>query len=150
MSPSARNPRLAKVHIARKDLELTDDCYRAILARITGQESSAGLDPAQLDAVLAEFKRLGWSAKPKAAPAAGGLRHRPASGKAEVRKVFAIWGDMCRLNIPTINNRAGLIAFVQRMTDVDDPEWMNSEQARVVIEALKSWRARELAKRGPR
>jgi phage gp16-like protein len=147
-----RNPRLAQVHIARKDLALPDDCYRAILNRITGQESSAGLNDTQLDKVLAEFKRLGWSPKPVKgkATASAGQRHRPASDKAHVRKVFAIWTDMCKANIPVIANRAGLLAFVQRMTGVDDPEWMTPEQAQVVTEALKSWRKRELAKREAR
>jgi len=138
---------LAKVHIARKDLALTEDCYRAVLSRITGQESSKGLTDAQLDKVLAEFKRLGWKPKSKAT-AADGQRYRPASGRVHVRKVFAIWGDMCKANIPVIANRAGLLAFVQRMTGVDDPEWMTPQQAQIVTEALKSWRARELAKRG--
>jgi len=146
-----RNAMLAKVHIARKDLALTEDCYRAILSRIVGQESSKGLTDIQLDKVLAEFKRLGWSPQPKGkATATDGQRHRPASGKAHVRKVFAIWTDMCREGIPETPTRAALLAFVQRMTGVDDPEWMTPAQAQVVTEALKGWRGRELAKRGRR
>jgi hypothetical protein len=140
-----RNPLLAKIHIARKDLALTEDCYRALLARITGQETSKGLSRAQVDAVLAEFKRLGWQAKPGKG---NGQRHRPASDKPEIRKVFALWGDMCRAGIPRTPTRAGLLAYVKRMTGVDDPEWLSPDQARTVTEGLKSWRARELAKRG--
>lgn len=90
---------------------------------------------------------MGWSPKPTRGKS-DGQRHRPASGKAHVRKVFAIWGDMCKANIPAIANRAGLLVFVQRMTGIDDPEWITPEQAQVVTEALKSWRVRVLAKRG--
>jgi len=147
-----RDPRLAKIHIARKDLALSDDCYRALLARVTGRDSAAGLAPSQLDAVLAEFARLGWRPKPKAGqPAAPeGSRWRPPSGKAEVRKVFAIWGEMCRLSIPRTPTREGLRAFVASQTGVEDPEWMTPDQAQTVVEGLKSWRARELGKRGTR
>ena len=145
-----RNPMLAKVHIAKKELGLDDATYRAVLQRITGKTSSAGLKDHQLDAVLTEFKRLGWSAK----TASG---HRKKSDKPHVRKVFAVWSDMCRASIPDNPTRAGLIAFVQRMTRTEqrpgglsDPEWLSPEQANVVVEALKAWRTRELAKRGAR
>lgn len=147
---ATRNPMLAKVHIAKKELGLDDATYRAVLERVTGKTSSAGLKDNQLDAVLTEFKRLGWTPKK-----AGAAPHRPASDKPHVRKVFAIWADMCRQNIPVINNRTGLVAFVQRMTKTEqrpgglsDPEWLSPEQANVVVEGLKAWRARELAKRG--
>jgi len=146
---SSRNPMLAKVHIAKKELGLDDETYRDILVRVTGKSSSAGLSDRQLDAVLAEFKRLGWKPKKSAAP------HRPASAKPHVRKVFAIWEDICRQGIPVIANRAGLSAFVQRMTKTEqrpaglsDPEWLSPAEANRVIEGLKAWRARELAKRG--
>jgi len=147
---TARSPLLAKVHIAKKELGLDDETYRAILLRITGKTSSAGLGDRHLDAVLVEFKRLGWVAKKAVAKG-----HRPESGKPHVRKIFAIWTDMCREGIPTIASRAGLAAFVMKMTKtedrpqgISDPEWLSPEEARKVTEALKSWRARELAKRG--
>jgi len=143
-----RDPVLAMIHKAKADLALPEDCYRALLARITGQETSKGLSGAQVDAVLTEFKRLGWQPKPGKGKATEGPRYRPASDKPEVRKVFALWADMCRAGIPRHPTRAGLLAYVRRMTGVDDPEWLNQEQAQIVIEGLKSWRARELARRG--
>jgi len=38
MRRPGRNPRLAKIHIARKELRLDDDAYRAILLRLTGHQ----------------------------------------------------------------------------------------------------------------
>jgi len=147
---TAPNPMKAKVHIAKKDLKLDDETYRAILKRITGKTSSADLSDRELSEVLAEFKRLGWVAK-KGAPKAA----HPISASPEIRKVFAVWADMCDLGIPTIANRAGLVAFVQRMTKtadrhqgISDPNFLAPDDARKVTEALKAWRARELAKRG--
>jgi phage gp16-like protein len=126
-----RKAMLAKVHLAQKALALDEDGYRAVLVRVTGKDSSGACRRRQLVDLLAEFRRLGWKDAP-----------RPPSGKAHVRKVFAIWGAMCRDGIPAVPNRKGLSAFVQRMAGVDDPEWLTAEQARNVIEALKAWQAR--------
>lgn len=127
---SARRGLLARVHIARKELALHDDSYRAILHRVAGQESASAIDDAGLKRVIAEFERLGL--KPRA--------HRPASSKAHVRKVWALWGSMrAQLRDPS---PAALRAFVRRQAGVADPEWLNPAQANKVTEALKAWRAR--------
>lgn len=120
-----RRALIARVHVAKKQLALTDDSYRAILARITGQDSAAGLDIAQLRAVIQEFERLGL--KPHARP----------SPKPHVRKVFALWTRLGpHLADP---GRDALRAFVQRQTGVADPEWLTPVQANSVTEALKAW-----------
>lgn len=143
---SNRNPMLAKLHIAKKELRLDDETYRAVLSRVTGKTSSAGLKDHQLDAVLAEFKRLGW--KPKKAG-------RQPSDKPHVRKVWAVWRDMVSLAIPADGSDAALRAFVARQTrnparpdGIANPEWLSPEEANKVVEGLKAWRSRELGKRG--
>ncbi len=126
MSPS--RALLAKIHIARKDLALEEDCYRALLIRVTGFRSAADCTDGQLDAVLAEFKRFGWAPK---------TRHRPLSQKPHVRKIFALWGELR----PTLRNGStkALCAFVERQTGVADPEWLSPDEANAVVEALKKW-----------
>lgn len=133
-APAARNPRAAKVHIARKELGLDEPTYRALLARVIGRDSSAGCTDAQLDAVLAEFRRLGWVPK---------VKSPPLSKKPHVRAIFAIWRDLR----PHLRNhgREALRAFVQRQTGVADPEWLDGKQAASVIEALKAWLKRAQA-----
>jgi hypothetical protein len=141
MSASAADPRramLAKVHIARKEMSLADDDYRAILARVAGQSSSALCSAAQLARVLEEFKRLGW--KPKGA--------KPISANPQVRMIYAIWKDIRPL-LDGVTSNAELRAFVRRQTKsalhpdgVDTPEFCNPEQLVLVIEGLKAWRAR--------
>lgn len=131
---TARNPRLAKVHIGRKELRMDDDTYRALLARVTGQASSGACTDRQLDAVLEEFKRLGWAPQQKG---------RPPSGKPHVRKIFALWKELR----PYLRNsgQEALRAFVERQTGVSDPEWLDGGQANIVIEALKAWLKRARA-----
>lgn len=133
---------LAAVHCARRDLGLDEDTYRAVLERVTGSTSAASLTDDGLQAVLDAFRAQGWKS-----PHAEGRRRR-ASGSPHVRKLWAIWTEMCAARIPREPTRAALRSFVQRMTDVADPEWLTGEQVNVVLEALKAWQRRELEARG--
>lgn len=51
---------IAKIHVAKDQLALDDDNYRAILLRVTGQNSSKNCDLQQLQRVMAEMERLGF------------------------------------------------------------------------------------------
>lgn len=127
-----RRALIARVHVARKELALTEESYRAVLARVTGRDSAADLDLAQLRAVIQEFERLGLKPLVKRSP------------KPHVRKVFALWAAMKpHLADPS---RDALRAFVKRQTGVDNPEWLTPLQANQVTEGLKAWREREEAK----
>lgn len=127
-----RNKLIAAVHAAKSKKGIADDDYRQLLRTEFKVESSKDLNVAQLGALLTRIN--------------GGQRFRAASKKPYVRKIFAIWGEMCRQGIPESRNRSALIAFVKRMTDCDDPEWLDPQQANVVIEALKEWQERGLRK----
>ena len=129
----APNPLIAKIQIAKKELGMADDDYRALLLRITGKDSSTKLTDAQRIAVLAEFARLGWN---------NGKPAFKKSSKLHVRKVWALWSAMCDDDIPEVKTRAALVAFIQRQANVDDPEWLTVDQSYKVIEGLKSWRKR--------
>lgn len=135
---------------ACREAGLAEVDRKAIQARVAGKTSSSTMSVSEFNACLTDLKSRGlWK------PSKGkGQTYRRESDKAHVRKVFAIWSDMCRLNIPVIANRTGLVTFVERMTKteqrpggVSDPEWLSPEEANKVVEGLKAWRARELAKR---
>jgi phage gp16-like protein len=60
-----RKAMIAKIKIAQQQLQMADDSYRAMLARLAdGKTSSTKLTLQQLDDVLAEMKRLGFVQKP--------------------------------------------------------------------------------------
>lgn len=124
---------LAKIHIARKELGLPEADYRALLARVTGAESAKGLNDAQLNKVLAEMKRLGW--KPKAST-------RPASYRADVRKIYALWGALADAGKVESRDPASLRKWANRQFSVSAPEFLKPEQARAAIEQLKAWERR--------
>lgn len=120
-----------KVQIAKKQMGLSDDDYRAVIARVCGgKTSSTACGPSDLDALLAEFKRLGWK----------GAAGRPRSQKAQVRMIRAIFADMKPLL--AVGDESTLRSFVRRQTGVDAPEFLDAPQANKVIEGLKAWRRR--------
>jgi phage gp16-like protein len=125
-----------KVQVARKQMALQDEDYRAILLRIAGRDSSTKCSAEQLDAVLREFRRLGWKAGAK-----------PPSHRAQIRMIHAVFADMRPML--AVGDASTLRAFVQRMTKseaqpqgVDAPEFLAPEQATKVLEGLKAWRTR--------
>ncbi len=134
------------IHVCRRQVQgLEDDGdWRTFLEQVSGSRSVKEMSDRQREEVVAELRKRGAKA----------ARPFRKSDKPHVRKVFAVWGDMCREGIPEKANRDGLRAFVARVTrrddrpeGVGDPEWLDPADAQMVTEALKSWRGREMAKR---
>lgn len=126
--------KLAKIHIAKAQLGLSDDEYRAILARTAGVRSAKELTDRNVGAVLHEFKRLGW--QPKAPKRAGRvpntLNKHEMMGKVEalLTELGASW--------------AYAEAIAKRQTGIERIDWLRTEkQFRGVIAALDA----ELEKR---
>ncbi|MFC5393132.1 phage protein GemA/Gp16 family protein [Bosea vestrisii] len=120
---------LAKIHIARKDLALDDDAYRGLLQRVAGVGSARDLSDRQADSVIAELKRLGW--KPKAAT-------RAPSQRADLRKLYALWGALHAGPL----DRDALRRWVAARFKVSAPEFLKPDQTREAIEQLKAWQKR--------
>lgn len=134
------------IHASRRQVAGLEDegDWRAFLEHVTGERSTRAMTERQREAVIAELRRRGAKA----------ARPFRKSDKPHVRKVFAVWGAMCREGIPDKPTRDGLRAFVAHMTrrddrpgGVGDPEWLDPRDARMVTEALKGWRARALSKK---
>jgi len=129
-------PSIALVHVAKSQLKLSDENYRAICARVAnGKTSSKAMNGAERIALMTEFRRMGFKARP-------GRKQTPRSNNPQVRKVFALWGEMARTGIVRNGERAALRTYVKRMCGVDDPEFMDGDQAINVIEGLKAMKRR--------
>ncbi len=72
MAVAAKNPLpglRARIHIAQKQMGMTDEEYRALLFGSTGKESTREMDQREMVRVLADFVRLGWQpTAPRNAP----------------------------------------------------------------------------------
>lgn len=89
-----RKNELAKIHLAKKQLALDDDEYRAIMLSVTGKQSAADLDWQGRQKLLNHFKKIGFKVKAKA-----GGRARPTVGEdraPRMRKIEALLADSGR------------------------------------------------------
>jgi len=134
-----RKKMLAKVHIAKKTLALEDDSYRDMLERVTGQRSATNLDQRQLDAVIAEFNRLGFEDGRKPSKRAGA---RALADAPMAKKIRALWLDLYHLGAVRDPSEEALATFVEKTAGVAALQWLDGEQANNVIEALLGWLAR--------
>lgn len=126
-----RPRRIALIHAAKRQLGLGDGEYRLLLRRVTGKGSSAELDLAQLDAVIDELRRLGFGVRPR----------RKLNGLQ--RKIVALWAELGKAGVLRDRSDRALDRFIKRQTGVDAVQWLASDQAAQVAEALKGWCQRE-------
>lgn len=140
------------IHVAKRDLQLDDDTYRAILQRVAGKESSSDLNISELEKVLEHMKRSGFKVRskgkaPRTAKQAKAKPSRPLAQDAESRKVRALWLFLHQLDVVKNPSEEALAAYVKRIAGVDALQWINGEQAERLIETMKKWAMRFLPAR---
>lgn len=130
-----RKRELAKIHIAIKELGLDEGAYRALLRRVAGVESARDLDALGRARVLDELRRSGWRSRP---PGGG----RAQDNSPQTQKIRALWLDLYDAGLVANPSDRALNAWVYRMTGIADLRWVDADQRRQLIEALKKWRQR--------
>ncbi|WP_411037681.1 regulatory protein GemA [Shinella sp. BYT-45] len=130
---------IAAIHVGFKQLGIAEDeDKRAIYSRVTGKNRLSLMKPAEKDAVLAELRRLGFSAVPRRSNG-----RQQLTGKF-AKKLQALWIGAWNLGLVEDRDDAALIAFVKRQTGLDQVRFLHhADDARAVVEALKAWMARE-------
>lgn len=122
------SPALQKLQIRRRELQIPDAEYRALLKRITGQETSRGLSDAQIIRVIDALE--------------GGDGRRQADGEIPAKVRALVW-DLYELGEwrerPT---ERAIAVFVKGQTGgaagVDDLRWLAPDRVSSVIEALRA------------
>lgn len=131
----------AIINIARQQLGMEEDAYRALLVRVTGESSLRRMSMRQHIAVLDELKRLGFRVK------AGG-KTLPPSTKPYIRMIHAVWKSCHRAGVIENGSREALrvfcrgILFPGNETVAVDPDTLSYDQASPIIEALKAMEKR--------
>ncbi|HWH86334.1 MAG TPA: regulatory protein GemA [Pseudomonas sp.] len=121
-----RNINLAKIHVAKKQLGLDDETYRAILARLCGVKSAKDLNARQLPLVLQEFERLGWQpVKTK-----HGKRPNPPDNKAAL--MSKIEAQLSAAN----RSWAYADGMAMHMFKVEKVDWLGGDQLLKLVQAL--------------
>lgn len=130
-----RRVMIAKIQIARKDLDFDDGDYRALLTRITGLASSTAMSVKQLAAVLDEFARLGWVARPSKGKA---LRRPAPADHPAAKKARAMLISLGLLGVIRNTSEGALEAFARRQLGTERLQWADQAQVYKLIEALKA------------
>ncbi|OFJ46405.1 hypothetical protein BA896_021875 [Janthinobacterium lividum] len=129
------------IHVARRELGLDEETYRAMLQMVAGVTSSSDLTWQGRRKVLDHFKAKGFTVKSKAlAPATGN-----AAADPQYRKIQALWSELHTSGVVRVNTEAALRVYIKRMTGVADYRFCNNIQVVTVIEGLKKWLARSEA-----
>jgi phage gp16-like protein len=147
MTIATRKGLLAKIHIAKAQLGLDDDAYRAVLAA-HGVESSKDLDLKGLETVLTHMEKLGWQAKVArsrkrdAHGAPKNLGRGQGKGNAKpydrsllLTKIEALLADKGAAQDEHVPWDYAA-AILKRMYKLDRLEWANTDQLRGVMVAL--------------
>lgn len=137
---SAKNPirgqLIGKIHVAKAQMGLDEETYRALLERVTGKTSSKACSISELEAVVREFVNLGWKPK-RTAPARSG-KARPMASSEVAAKARALWLSLWHLGVVRDPSESALTAFCKRQTGMADLAWIRDQrQAEKLIEALK-------------
>jgi hypothetical protein len=132
-----RNAELAQIHLAKKQLALDDDTYRAVLWAVARVKSAKDLDWTGRKTLLEHFKAKGWKpAAPKKAQAA-----KPAAPGQE-GLLRALWADLHAAGKVRVDTDAALSAWLVRNKWPQRAEWLSHAQLTAAIEGLKKWLAR--------
>ncbi|MFH1027334.1 MAG: regulatory protein GemA [Pseudomonadota bacterium] len=131
-----RREELAKIHIGKKELGLSDDIYRDIIFQAGKVESSADLSWQGRQAVLARFRELGWICKPGKK---AGVRPRRLADDPQSVMLRALWIQLHQAGKVKDPAESALCSFVKRMTRKDALQWLSDRDVTVVKKALKDW-----------
>ncbi len=133
---------LAKIHIAKKELNLSDTEYRQILYNCFGVDSSKYLTDQQADMLIAIFVDMGWKPKKK--------QQKPQPKKydqlgdrkgfatpAQLRKIEAMWKTVSREK-----TKKSLDKFLFKKFKVMKLENLPFDKVPAVLKALENMKAK--------
>jgi hypothetical protein len=136
----AANNQLAKIHIAKKDLGLTDNDYRDLLSGF-GVSSSKELSYNDAEELIKLLKKLGWDTKPPKKKKQldknkfTGLNKRPPhlATLSQLHKVEVMWH-----NASNQKDKSSLNKFIKRIAGVDNIEWLLKADVSKIIKAIEN------------
>ncbi|MEY2689187.1 MAG: hypothetical protein RL375_3385 [Pseudomonadota bacterium] len=121
--------------MAKAQLQLSDDEYRDLMSTVcAGVRSAAQLDFTGRRRFLAHLQACLRHQQPAAK-----VRHIPAPLTPAQRLMWSLWMRLADAGLVTERTMAALEAFARRQTGVDRLQWLNPQQADLVVTSLKQW-----------
>ena len=122
------------IHIAKQQLGMDDETYRALLWSVARVKTSLALDWAGRKKVLDHFEACGFK---RTRPQPRALADDPQS-----KMIRALWLQLHQAGKVRNPAESALAAFCKRQTGRDALQWLNGKEASALIEELKKWLAR--------
>lgn len=152
-----RTKQLQLLAIGKQQLGWDDEFYRGIWLPQMGampdenrHYSAKTLSNTQLFKAVEEMKRLGFKVQSKAASQKPRKGHRKLADDAQSKMIRGLWIELHKLGAVRDPSEASLAHFVagqvKSSEGVEALQWLDSYQASRIIEQLKKWRGRTLAK----
>lgn len=133
--PDDKTSELAKIHVAKKQLAMDDDTYRAMLMQVAGVASSKDLSATGRAKVLDYLKSKGFKGKKTYAK-----RPHSADNKAQILKIEALLADRQLPWDYLIARQDGkdgkTLSMLERLTGKKRVEWCTKAELSKVIAAL--------------
>jgi phage gp16-like protein len=126
---------LRLIHVAKRELALDEETYRAMLCSVAGVRSAKYLDVTGRKKVLDHLKERGFKVK-VAAPASND------AADSRYRKIRVLWKQLHDSGKVAHNTEHAVRSYIKRMTHLEDFQLLDDLQVSMVIEALKKWLAR--------
>lgn len=130
-----RKGELAQIHIAKTQLGLDEDTYRAMLWSFGRVKSAKDLDWRGRKAVLDHLKACGFKAQKKT----------PKGQNRHDWLIWELWKRLAAAGLVQDGSEKAMLSWVRRQTGVERLEWLSSQQSTRVVEALKAWVGRATA-----
>ncbi len=123
-----RSKKLAVIHIAKKQLALDDEAYRALLFGAAGVESAGHIkSEVQYRKIMEAFHLAGYKTK------SGQKRDR------QLDKCYALWCELYHAGGVKSKSRQSMMAWIQGRTGGCEPRLLRTDQKSLMIEELKAW-----------
>lgn len=119
------------IHVAKSQLGMDDDTYRALLLDLTGKDSCSKLTRAEQWQVIEELKRKGFQKKPT-------HKGKHLISDPQAKKIRALWLTMADCGIVRDRSEKALAKCMRRFTG-RTLEDANVKQCQAMIEILKQW-----------
>lgn len=130
-----RSAQIRAIHVAKRQLRLDDDTYRAIVRRVSARyghpvTSSADMHPRERAALLDELRNHGF--RRVAEPAKSIAQGAPQT--KFIRAMWALLHEREQFREP----EKVLRGFCKRVTGKDAVNWLDAHDANRLIEAIKA------------
>ncbi|KZX01029.1 Rha family transcriptional regulator [Pseudoalteromonas luteoviolacea] len=153
---SSKSKLIQLIHVGKTSLGWDEDLYRQVLVELTKKDSCKGMSVVELNKVLSHMKGKGFKVVTKKR---GKGRNSPITrdidpeDKTPLDKLRQVWIAMSHRGYLRDGSEAALLnwskAQAKRMNKnvaIERLEWLRASMIHALIEQLKSWYVREMAK----